>query len=112
MLHPYRQGQEDQLGALGLVVNAIVLWNTVYLDRALGVAEAAGIDVTDDDIARRCPLSHDHLNLEATSPSALTSPTAASNGPSATPINPKPRTCEARLSDFFVPLLLKPRFGA
>jgi TnpA family transposase len=24
----YRQGQEDQLGALGLVVNTIVLWNT------------------------------------------------------------------------------------
>lgn len=31
----YRQGQEDQLGALGLVVNAIVLWNTIYLDAAL-----------------------------------------------------------------------------
>ncbi len=24
----YREGQEDQLGALGLVVNIIVLWNT------------------------------------------------------------------------------------
>ena len=24
----YREGQEEQLGALGLVVNAIVLWNT------------------------------------------------------------------------------------
>ena len=24
----YREGQEDQLGALGLVVNALVLWNT------------------------------------------------------------------------------------
>jgi TnpA family transposase len=23
----YREGQEDQLGALGLVLNAIVLWN-------------------------------------------------------------------------------------
>jgi TnpA family transposase len=26
----YREGQEDQLGALGLVVNILVLWNTVY----------------------------------------------------------------------------------
>jgi TnpA family transposase len=25
----YRQGQEDQLGTLGLVVNAIILWNTI-----------------------------------------------------------------------------------
>jgi TnpA family transposase len=26
----YREGQEEQLGVLGLVVNAIVLWNTIY----------------------------------------------------------------------------------
>jgi hypothetical protein len=25
----YREGQEDQLGALGLVVNMIVFWNTI-----------------------------------------------------------------------------------
>lgn len=34
MRHRYREGQEDQLSALGLVVNAIVLWNTIYMDRA------------------------------------------------------------------------------
>jgi len=27
---PYRQGEEEQLGALGLVVNAIVLYNTIH----------------------------------------------------------------------------------
>jgi TnpA family transposase len=31
----YREGQEDQLGALGLVVNMIVLWNTIYVEAAL-----------------------------------------------------------------------------
>ena len=31
----YKEGQEDQLGALGLVVNAIVLWNTRYMDAVL-----------------------------------------------------------------------------
>jgi TnpA family transposase len=31
----YREGQEDQLGALGLVVNVVVLWNTLYMDAAL-----------------------------------------------------------------------------
>ena len=31
----YREGQEDQLGALGLVVNALILWNTRYMDAAL-----------------------------------------------------------------------------
>ena len=27
----YHEGMEDQLGALGLVLNATVLWNTIYL---------------------------------------------------------------------------------
>ncbi len=31
----YRQGQEEQLGALGLIVNTIVLYNTIYTQRAL-----------------------------------------------------------------------------
>ncbi|WP_235664422.1 transposase, partial [Pseudomonas amygdali] len=31
----YREGQEDQLSALGLVVNMIVLWNTLYMDAIL-----------------------------------------------------------------------------
>ena len=31
----YREGMEDQLSALGLVVNAAVLWNTCYLQQAL-----------------------------------------------------------------------------
>jgi TnpA family transposase len=31
----YREGQEDQLGALGLVVNMIVLWNTMYMEAAI-----------------------------------------------------------------------------
>ena len=31
----YREGQEDQLGALGLVVNMIALWNTIYMEAVL-----------------------------------------------------------------------------
>jgi TnpA family transposase len=31
----YQEGQEEQLGALGLVVNAIILWNTYYMDAAV-----------------------------------------------------------------------------
>jgi len=33
--HVYHEGMEDQLGALGLVLNCITLWNTVYLNHAL-----------------------------------------------------------------------------
>ncbi len=31
----YRRGQEDQIASLGLVLNAVALWNTRYIDAAL-----------------------------------------------------------------------------
>jgi TnpA family transposase len=59
----YREGQEDQLGALGLVVNVIVLWTTIYMDAALDQLRAGGHGVRDDDIARLSPLGFDHINM-------------------------------------------------
>jgi TnpA family transposase len=59
----YREGQEDQLGALGLVVNVIVLWNTIYMDAALNQIRSGGFDVRDEDIARLSPLGFDHINM-------------------------------------------------
>lgn len=59
----YREGQEDQLGALGLVVNAIVLWNTRYQDAALDQLRRDGHDVHRDDVRRLSPLGHEHINL-------------------------------------------------
>lgn len=59
----YREGQEDQLGALGLVVNVIVLWNTIYMDAALNQIRAEGFDVCAKDVARLSPLGFDHINL-------------------------------------------------
>jgi TnpA family transposase len=59
----YREGQEDQLGALGLVVNAVILWNTIYMDAALAEVRAEGFDVRDEDVARLSPLGHGHLNV-------------------------------------------------
>ncbi len=38
----YREGQEDQLGALGLVVNVIVLWNTLYINATLEQLQSEG----------------------------------------------------------------------
>ena len=59
----YREGQEDQLGALGPVVNVIAFWNTVYMDAALNQLRAEGHDVRDEDVARLSPLSFDHVNM-------------------------------------------------
>jgi hypothetical protein len=60
----YREGQEDQLGALGLVVNAIVLWNTFYMEAALQRLCAEGVKVASADVARLSPLVHKHINFQ------------------------------------------------
>ncbi len=59
----YREGQEDQLSALGLVVNVLVLWNTIYMDAAIERLRenSAGVDV--DDVSRLSPLVHQNINF-------------------------------------------------
>ena len=59
----YREGQEDQIGALGLVLNAVVLFNTRYLDAALDQLRAAGHPVRADDVARLSLLARRHANV-------------------------------------------------
>lgn len=59
----YRDGMEDQLGSLGLVLNAVVLWTTRYIDAAVAQLRAEGHEVRDEDIARLSPLKHRNLNV-------------------------------------------------
>ncbi len=59
----YREGQEDQLGALGLVVNVIVLWNTIYMQAALEQLRAEDYPVREEDVVRLSPLGHEHINM-------------------------------------------------
>ena len=59
----YRDGQEEQLGALGLVVNALVLWNTIYMQATLHQLEMEGYEVRPEDKARLSPLAHEHCNF-------------------------------------------------
>ena len=56
----YRQGQEDQLSALGLVLNAIVLWNTSYMTDAINTSAEAP---RDEDLQRLSPLACTHINM-------------------------------------------------
>ncbi len=56
----YRQGQEDQLSALGLVLNAIVLWDAIYMTDAINTLPQppqAG------DLQRLSPLASKHINM-------------------------------------------------
>jgi len=59
----YREGQEDQLGALGLVVHLVVLWNTIYMDAAIDQLVAEGYEVRPEDVARLSPLGFRHVNM-------------------------------------------------
>lgn len=59
----YREGQEDQLGALGLVVNAVCLFNSLYLDKAVRTLREDGEEVSDEDLARVSPLMREHVRV-------------------------------------------------
>jgi hypothetical protein len=62
IVQAYRDGQEDQLAALGLVLNAVVLWTTRHLDAAVAELEAAGHVIDEADKARLSPLKDKHVN--------------------------------------------------
>jgi Tn3 transposase DDE domain-containing protein len=79
----YREGQEDQLGALGRVLNAVVLWNTRYMDLTLSELRRQGIQVQDEDVARLSPLVFRHINFLGRY--AFNRPSPVGCGPCATP---------------------------
>jgi hypothetical protein len=55
---------EDQLSALGLILNCVVLWNSVYLDRALDQLRGQEYPVRDEDAARLSAFMRRHIRLE------------------------------------------------
>jgi TnpA family transposase len=59
----YREGQEDQLSALGLTTNVVVLWNTLYIQTALNHLRNEGYEVKPEDISRLSPLGYENINL-------------------------------------------------
>ena len=85
----YQTGMEDQLGALGLVLNCVVLWNTVYLDLAINQPRANGQHVNDDDIRRISPFMRRHINVHGNYSFALpNSPPAVASYAHPTPPHP------------------------
>jgi len=59
----YREGQVDHLGALGIMVNLVVLWNTIYMDAPFDRLRAEGHEVLPADVARLSPLGFKHINM-------------------------------------------------
>ena len=66
LYHRYERGLENQLGALGLVLNCVVLWTTVYLDAAVRQLRTQGYPARDEDMARLSPFVSSHLGVHGT----------------------------------------------
>ncbi|SQD97346.1 MULTISPECIES: Tn3 family transposase [unclassified Parafrankia] len=66
LYHRYERGLENQLGVLGLVLNCVVLWTTVYLDAAVRLLKAQGYPVREEDTARLSPFVNRHLGVHGT----------------------------------------------
>ncbi len=59
----YREGQEDQLGALGLVLNVVILWQTLYMDAVLNRLRLEGVQIKSEDVVRLSPLRYNNINF-------------------------------------------------
>jgi TnpA family transposase len=57
------ENQRHHASGLNLVVAAIVLWNTVYLERAVNALREHGHPVDDDLLQHLSPLGWEHINL-------------------------------------------------
>ena len=60
----YQVGQENQLDSLGIMINIIVLWQTVYIQAALDHLAANGYPADPAEVARLTPLGHPTINLD------------------------------------------------
>lgn len=57
------EDQQHRAGGLTLVCAAIVLWNTVYLERALAALKERNVSVDPDFLCHLSPQVWDHINL-------------------------------------------------
>jgi TnpA family transposase len=57
------ENQRYRASGLNLVVAAIILWNTVYLERAIQALRALGKDIDETLLPHLSPLGWEHINL-------------------------------------------------
>jgi hypothetical protein len=57
------QTQTYHAKALNLVVTAIILWNTVYIEKAVEHLKQAGWEITEQHLQHLTPLGWEHINL-------------------------------------------------
>ncbi|NET40284.1 MAG: transposase, partial [Cyanothece sp. SIO1E1] len=65
------RGQRDeqlrnQVGCLNLVTNAVIVWNTLYIQKVVEQLRKEGVEVDESDLKRIWPTRHAHINLYGT----------------------------------------------
>lgn len=59
----YQPGLEDSLGALGLLLNAVTLFNTIWVHKIVERLRAQGWDIADSEVRQLDLLRFDHINM-------------------------------------------------
>jgi TnpA family transposase len=57
------ENQRYRASGLNLIVAAIILWNTVYLERAIAALREHGIAIEDESLVHLSPIGWEHINL-------------------------------------------------
>lgn len=57
------ENQRYRASGLNLVVSAIILWNTVYMERAVQALREDGRDIDETLLRHLSPLGWEHINL-------------------------------------------------
>ena len=58
----YEEGQANQAGCLKLLTNAVIVWNTVYMQAALDALRQEGYPVPEEDLAHLWPIRFAHIH--------------------------------------------------
>jgi TnpA family transposase len=58
----YEDGQANQAGCLNLLTNAVIVWNTVYMQAALDAIQQEGYPVQEEDLAHLWPSRFAHIH--------------------------------------------------
>ncbi|MGY3372198.1 hypothetical protein ACVWXX_000102 [Bacillus toyonensis] len=57
------KNQLHRASGLQLLISAIVLWNTVYISRAVDALHAKGVDIPEEYLQHISPLGWEHITL-------------------------------------------------
>ena len=56
------EAQQNQAGCLNLLTNAVIVWNTVYMQAVIDALAREGYEIKEDDLAHLSPARHEHIN--------------------------------------------------